>query len=111
MTLNEDQYVKAVLVLSTGSNAFKMLQLTTRGREAARMEVDPFEQVMTEARSALGSDGFARAFPGAFQPWAEAEKLLWCSDASSQLTTIGHKVREAAQRSQRSLSKRTSRRM
>lgn len=97
MTLKEDQYVKAVLVMSTGSNAFKMLQLTTRGREAARMEVDPFEQVMTEARSALGSDSFARAFPGTFQLWADAEKLLWRSDASSQLTTIGHKVREAAQ--------------
>jgi hypothetical protein len=97
MTLKEDQYVDAVLVMSTGPNAFRMLQLTTRGREAARMEVDPFEQVMTEARSALGSDGFARTFPGAFQPWADAEKLLWRGDASSQLTTIGHKVREAAQ--------------
>jgi Transcriptional regulator PadR-like family len=97
MNLKDDGYIKATLVMSTSSNAFKMLQLTSRGREAARTEVDPFDQVITEARSALGSDGFARAFPGAFQPWADAENLLWGSDASTQLTTIGHKVREASQ--------------
>lgn len=97
MNLKEDGYIKATLVLSTSSNAFKLLQLTTHGREAARADVDPLEQVLTEARGAIGSERFEGAFPGAFQPWSDAEKLLWRSDAASQLTTIGHKVREAAQ--------------
>jgi hypothetical protein len=97
MGLLEDRYIKATLMTSTSSNAFQIVQLAPRGREVTRMEVDPFEQVMTEARSAIGSDGFARAFPGAYEPWRDAERLLWRDDATAQLTTIGHKVRESAQ--------------
>ncbi len=95
--LKDDGYLTATMVLGTGPNAIKLLQLTRRGREVTRMEVDPFERVVTEAKSALGSEGFARAYPKAFRPWADAEALLWRDDASAQLTTIGHKVREAAQ--------------
>jgi DNA-binding PadR family transcriptional regulator len=34
MNLKEDGYIRAALALSTSSNAFKLLQLTTSGRES-----------------------------------------------------------------------------
>jgi len=49
------------------------------------------------ARSYLSSDAFRTAFPGAYYRWTEAEGLLWSADSDDQLTTIGHKVREATQ--------------
>lgn len=97
LRLHEDRLIKATLMAASGPQAFRLLQLTRLGREAARVEVDPFENVAIEAGRMLRSDGFARAFPGAFQPWADAEQLLWQPDAEAQLTTIGHKVREATQ--------------
>jgi hypothetical protein len=73
-----------------------LLQLTQYGQEVAH-EVDPFERTQTETRRLLASDQFRAAYPGAFEPWADAEGLLWADDAGAELTTIGHKIREAMQ--------------
>jgi hypothetical protein len=59
--------------------------------------LDPFERVIGRARNVLAASEFASAYPGAFDAWAAAERLLWKGDSGSNLTTIGHNVREAMQ--------------
>jgi hypothetical protein len=59
--------------------------------------LDPFERVIRRARDVLATSEFASAYPGAFDAWAAAERLLWEGDSGSKLTTIGHNVREAMQ--------------
>jgi hypothetical protein len=73
-----------------------LIQLTEGGRDLAH-EVDPFERTQQETRGLLASDAFREAYPMAFASWADAERLLWADDAGAQLTTVGHKVREAMQ--------------
>jgi hypothetical protein len=73
------------------------VELTYLGREQARAIPTPVEHTMTENRRLLASDGFAEMCPEVFKLWADAEKLLFREDAALQLTTIGHRTREAAQ--------------
>ena len=72
------------------------LLLTPKGREDAR-EVDPFTRTHDDARDAIASAEFASRYPGAFKPWAVAERRLWEDDAGENLTAIGLNVREAMQ--------------
>jgi hypothetical protein len=53
--------------------------------------------VIGEARHVLRSSEFAAQFPGAFDAWAAADERLWQDDTATNLTTIGHSVREAMQ--------------
>jgi hypothetical protein len=73
------------------------LSLTREGREAARAVFDPIEKVLAESQATIGSERFRTAFPGAFESWADAARLLYGENPGGELTTIGHKVREAAQ--------------
>lgn len=91
--LRDDGYIDAYFA---GGMTVGQLKLTREGPEVAR-NIDPFEQVLSEALRGIASDRFAQAFPGAFEPWANAERLLFGDDAEAQLTTIGHKAREAVQ--------------
>jgi hypothetical protein len=72
------------------------VELTGPGRQVAR-ETGGFERSYAAARQMIASDGFAAAFPKAFGLWADAERLLWGEDAEAQLSTVGHKSREAVQ--------------
>jgi hypothetical protein len=54
-------------------------------------------QVDERTRSYLDSAEFQEACPLASQRWREAAALLWVTDASARLTTVGHKCREAMQ--------------
>ncbi len=92
--LGADGYIEADFA---GGMILVNLKLTREGREAARTVFDPMEKVLAESRVKIGSEAFAAAFPGAYQPWADAAKLLYGENASEELTTIGHKVREASQ--------------
>ena len=92
--LRDDGYLEAYFA---GDMTIVNLKLTREGREAARAVVDPMEKVFAENRSKLGSERFRAAFPNAYEPWADATKLLYGDDAMAQLSTVGHKVREAAQ--------------
>jgi hypothetical protein len=92
--LREDGYVEA---LFAGGMTIVSLKLTREGREVARTIFDPMEKALTESRAKIGSEEFSNAFPGAYEPWADAARLLWGENAVAELTTIGHKVREAAQ--------------
>jgi hypothetical protein len=66
---------------------------------AAMKERDgqPLDRTENETRRLLASEGFQEAYPGAYERWADAEKLLWSATSERELSTIGHKVREATQ--------------
>jgi len=57
----------------------------------------PTKRVEDTMNQHLASDRFQRAYPAAYQKWAEAERLLWGSDSEQRLTSIGHFCREAMQ--------------
>jgi hypothetical protein len=92
--LRDDGYIEAYFA---GGMTIVNLKLTREGREAARTIFDPTEKVLAESRAQIGSEAFAAAFRGAYEPWADAAKLLYGENAAAELTTIGHKVREASQ--------------
>jgi DNA-binding PadR family transcriptional regulator len=94
MRLRDEGYLT---VYVTGGGRAVMVELTHRGREQARANPEPVEQIMTENRRLIASGRFAEVFPNVFEPWADAEILLFADDAEAQLTTVGHKIREAAQ--------------
>jgi hypothetical protein len=61
-----------------------------------RQQRQPVERVEAETRHLLERD-LMDAYPEAVGKWREAEDLLWTPDADQQLTSIGHKCREALQ--------------
>lgn len=65
-------------------------QMRSRGGEAS-------DRVEAEVRKLLDDHQFRTMFPGAFVRWSEAERLLWSEDSDRDLSTIGHKAREAVQ--------------
>jgi len=95
--LREEGYLEASPAGGMDFRGAALMRLTEFGRDEAR-EVDPFERVRDEARHALASKAFAEQYPGAFDAWAAAERLLWEDATDTNRTTIGHNVRDAAQR-------------
>jgi hypothetical protein len=58
----------------------------------------PPEQVETDVRRYLDNENFQETYPAAYARWREATDLLWqTDDAERELSTIGHKCREAVQ--------------
>ncbi len=45
----------------------------------------------------LDSDHFRTRYPEAYARWQQASALLWGEDSAQELSTIGHKCREAMQ--------------
>jgi len=68
-------------------------------RYATRRKVDSGPEVRMEqdVRRLIDHGALRRDFPSAYERWAEAEALLWGDDRDRELTTIGHKCREAMQ--------------
>lgn len=58
---------------------------------------DPAERQGVEVRRFLESERFRADYPEAFAKWVEANDLLWRADSAKELTTVGHKAREAMQ--------------
>jgi hypothetical protein len=58
----------------------------------------PAERADAEIRRFLDGAVFRAAYPGAYDLWAQAESLLWAAESEKELTTVGHKAREAMQR-------------
>lgn len=56
---------------------------------------EPVRQVEQDVKSYLDSKAFRDRHPVAYERWAEAAGLLWRDDSQRELTTIGHKAREA----------------
>ena len=65
--------------------------------ERKRQSREPAQQVEHEIVTYLDSDRFQSAYPGAYARWREAADLLWGADSGRELSTIGHKCREAIQ--------------
>ena len=63
--------------------------MVSRGEPVARVESIPMQHIASAA--------FQRRHPEAFAKWAQAEALLWGSNASAEFTMIGHLAREAMQ--------------
>lgn len=57
----------------------------------------PTQQIEQEILTYLDASSFQANYPQAYARWSEAASLLWHADSSSELSTIGHKCREAMQ--------------
>ena len=62
-----------------------------------RADREPVARLEATIVGYLDSRAFASAYPLALQRWKEAAELLWSSSVAAELTTIGHKLREAVQ--------------
>jgi hypothetical protein len=62
-----------------------------------KTETDPEDTVQNDIRRYVGSHLFQRDHPRSLAKWSQAERLLWGSDSTQQLTTVGHLCREAMQ--------------
>jgi hypothetical protein len=59
---------------------------------------EPAQRADAEVRRYLDGEKFRSAYSGAYDLWVEAEDLLWRADSRRELTTVGHKAREAMQK-------------
>ena len=57
----------------------------------------PMERVEESISRYLDEPAFKEKYPLAYQRWQEAANLLWGDSSADELTTIGHKTREAVQ--------------
>jgi hypothetical protein len=96
LQLREAGYLGATTT-RTGGGRVVHVELTPYGREVAREDADPMEEVYMAARRLFGSEQFAKAYPGAFGPWTHAETLLFGDQPESQLANIGFNCRDAVQ--------------
>jgi hypothetical protein len=71
--------------------------VTPEGFARVRDSTEPLERQENTVRRYLHSEGFRESFPSVYKKWADAEALLWQDDYDDQLSTIGHKMREAVQ--------------
>ncbi len=58
---------------------------------------DPGARQEAEVNRFLDSDRFRTEYPDAYSKWVDANDLLWRADSDKELTTVGHKAREALQ--------------
>ena len=79
----------------------KTYYVRTEGRNACAewllSKGAPLERVESEVRRLLDTDALQADYGKAYELWAEAESLLWREDSTAELTTLGHKAREAMQ--------------
>jgi hypothetical protein len=60
-------------------------------------QVEPAADVEDQINRYLDSERFRGRYPEAYARWEEAAILLWGEDSDQELSTIGHKCREAIQ--------------
>lgn len=58
---------------------------------------EPAGQIESDTIRYLNDDRFRDYYPDAYAFWKEASDLLWGADSDRELSTIGHKCREAVQ--------------
>jgi hypothetical protein len=66
-------------------------------RQTKQRAGEAAEQVEQELNRSLDSDHFRSSYQGVYELWSDAASLLWGADSKKELTTIGHKCREAVQ--------------
>lgn len=68
-----------------------------RYQEWKTTQVEPSADVEDQLQRYLDSEQFRGRYPESYARWAEAAVLLWGEDSDQELSTIGHKCREAIQ--------------
>jgi hypothetical protein len=90
-----------LIVMDVRSQNDFSFEITSQGmayyEQMRQRRGEPVAQVESVIRTFLDSDDFQRRYPAAYEKWVAAERLLWGSDSTEQLTTIGHLCREAMQ--------------
>jgi hypothetical protein len=66
-------------------------------QEWKESHVEPAADVEDTVQRYLDSDQFRARYPHAYARWKDAAVLLWGEDSEQELSTIGHKCREAMQ--------------
>jgi hypothetical protein len=65
--------------------------------EMKREVEEPMQQVEANLHQHLDAAEFRARYPDAYARWRKAADLLWGADSERELSTIGHKCREAVQ--------------
>jgi hypothetical protein len=66
-------------------------------QEWKESHVEPAADIENTVQRYLDSDRFRARYPEAYARWKDAAVLLWGEDSEQELSTIGHKCREAMQ--------------
>jgi hypothetical protein len=66
-------------------------------REWKANQVEPTADIEEQIHRYLDRERFCERYPEAYRRWKEAAVLLWGEDSTQELSTIGHKCREAVQ--------------
>jgi hypothetical protein len=83
---------------SSASIQFGLTKAAYDWFQERRKGADAMGGIEADIEVHLRSTGFMERFPDAYQRWAEANDLLRSSTPEQDLTTVGHKAREAMQR-------------
>lgn len=78
-------------------DSFTVPQRALATHAELRASRQPADEVERDILHHLDEPEFKRHFPEAHARWSEAATLLWQSDSDRELSTIGHKCREAIQ--------------
>jgi hypothetical protein len=85
-------------MLGTGTFAFDIAPRGFKYYELHQAKSsEPAERLQGLVKRYIDSDRFRSTYPIAFAKWAKAETLLWESDSTNELSTVGHLCREAMQ--------------
>jgi hypothetical protein len=85
------------LIQRDGIRFFLLPEAFAAYEQLKRRAGEPVAVVEQEIRNYLDAADFRAKYPEAYDRWAEAARLLWGADSERELTTIGHKTREAVQ--------------
>ena len=92
---------EGLLALSYNERGTLLFDVTSQGlKYYEKLKQDagqPVVRVQNVVRDYLSADQFRQKHPQAYEKWSKAEAMLWSSDSEEQLTTIGHRCREAMQ--------------
>jgi hypothetical protein len=103
VVLGEDIYdlISAGLLRRRGSWVGGDVEFTIAPEGLAYAEqrgaMHPMERIADTAPKYLDEPSFRTQYPLAYQRWQDAANLLWSESSLDELTTIGHKTREAVQ--------------
>lgn len=61
-----------------------------------RRIAEPLARQEDAVRAFIDSGALREKCPLAYEKWSEAEELLWSAESAKELSTIGHKIREAS---------------
>lgn len=90
-------FIQAIRFSPRDGNPTYVLTPEARDHYAQMQGGEPAARQESELRRFLELEHFRADYPKAYGKWAEADALLWRADSQSELTTVGHKAREALQ--------------